>query len=743
MHNIDQTLAAGKSSNFDIVDPPPPTVQIGSSENLSLLEDVLPSFEMHNYMFNRTIYDTENINSLDQPPNYDDLTSLNTENHPQLDSNNFVDPTKNPNVLLLNNLEKFQKIDLPIQIQIILTKSVPKVGFNSERENPLRQYKPGEVVCGYILIENKSDEPIPFEMLLVSLEGETTIPNPLNPDELIRKKFLKTYDLSACFHYGCIDLESQNVSYEHLLDEVDKTTIGFASGRMIKPKTKHKKMFTFKLPHYLLDNSCFDQLSSHLKLPPSFGVDNQAFNGLAKHIKINPVLGYGRLDRYGSPIKTSDYSLDGQSVSYFINVSFIGRKLEFYKKFYTHETKHEYDFIFLKNIEYHFRVDTSTLSFLNEIPLIENPFGDIPTNEQLKIIENLITDKLNEILERKNLKQIGITDIKKQDEIIFSNLSNSKKDSQLSVSRNNSSSLMSTISDTKTSLMDDNGFSRYKKLTLVKDFFSKVDGDLTIRLSMNKKAQFKSLRPKQLKIAGLQRENSSQSIDSTVLKSVSSATSLSSLPLKSVSSSLSVDSMMGINYDNECIYIYLSFKPTDLKKSSLKANLPQSITITPNLKVYNVLSPYPIPITFDNKYIFNGGLENNNLENMRKKYSFYYQQLVNVLKELETGLARSLYNKINSLARLYSSETTVKKLFESKTINLQNQWKFNENLNIYEAEFQVPLVIDSKNLEKISTFCIPPTFQQCYLTRLYTIDVETIVKRAKNKINMSFPVTVV
>lgn len=696
-------------------------------EQVAVLEDVLPSFEMHNYMFNRTIYDTENISSLDRPPQYEDLSILDNlkkcENghHPQLDANNFVDPTKNPNLLLLNNLEKFQKIDLPIHIQIVLTKLVPKLGVKSERENPLRQYKPGEVVCGYITIENKSKETIPFEMLLVSLEGELTIPHPSHPGELIRKKFMKTYDLSACFHYGCIDLKSQGVSWETRRDHIDESLIGFSNDRMIEPNIKHKKFFAFKLPHYLLDTSCFDQLPSHLKLPPSLGVDNYAFSGIAEHIKVNPFLGYGRLDRYGSPIKTSDYADSGQSVSYFVNVQVIGRKLDFYKKYYTHETKHEYDFIFLKNIEYHFRVDTS-ITPPNALTLTAgNYYGEISTSKQLKIIEKLVADELNEILERKNLNQIGISNQREQDEIIFSSLPSSKKSSQLF----GSNDLLPLLTDTKTSLTDTEGFSRYSTINLVKDFFSKVDGDLSIRLSMMKNAQMKSLIPKQLRHANRKKN----------------ITSITSNP-SSLSSLTELQSSNQINFDNENIYVYLSFKGADAKRNT-KSSLPSSISLTPNLKVYNIQSPYPIPITFDNKFIFNGGLDTNNVSNMKRKFLFYYQQLVDVLKELDLGLARTLYNKINSLARVNVTTQTIKKIFETHAIDISNQWKFNSAENIYECEFKIPLILDTKNPERSSVLSVPPSFQQCNLSRVYAIDVELSVKKAKSKINMCFPITVV
>lgn len=713
-------------------------------DDLTILEDVLPSFEMHNYMFNRTIFDTENITASDNPPNYEDLNLSNSCNIQPRDLNNFVDPTQNPNLLLLNNLEKFQRIDLPLTIQIVLTKSAPRVGLIPERENPLRQYKPGDVIHGYILIENKSEEAIPFEMLLVSLEGELTVSNPSKQGELIRKSFLKTYDLSACFHYGCIDLVSQGITLQTRVDKSDNSYVGFDNDRMIFPNKRHKKFFSFKLPRYLLDTSCVDQLPSHLKLPPSFGVDNSSFDNMAKYIKTDPIQGYGRLDRYGSPIKTIDFANDGQSVSYFVNVQFIGRNLEFYKKFYTHETSHEYDFIFLKNVEYNFRIDTSSAHNLEDLT------NEISTYQQIKIIENLVTDKLNEIIERKNLKQVGISDPRKQDEIIFSNTSNNKKNQQLnhynddSYNNNNNiiNSLIPVLSDTKTSTIDMTGFSRTRTTKIVKDIFNKVEGDLTVRISINKHALIRSTKPKQLQLASL--KTSSRSNSSISLKSMNlpkSPPSFASLTSPQLTPTSSMESFLPKINEKEFLYIYLSFKVPETKKNS-KPNLPSSIVITPNLKIYNIQSSYPIPITFDNNFIFNGGLDANNLQNIRKKFSFYYHQLCDILKELEKGLARSLYNKINGLSRMFCSEQQIKKFFESQTIDLHNQWKFNQEENIYECEFKIPLIVDNKS-DKILSYCIVPSFQECLLSRLYGVEVEVGIKKAKEKMAMKFPIHIV
>jgi hypothetical protein len=86
---------------------------------------------------------------------------------------------------------------------------------------------------------------------------------------------------------------------------------------------------------------------------------------------------------------------------------------------------------------------------------------------------------------------------------------------------------------------------------------------------------------------------------------------------------------------------------------------------------------------------------------------------------------------------------TVKKFFEPINIDLNNQWKLNSNTNTYECEFQVPLNLDAKNMDKLSTLTLPPSFQLCYLGRLYAVETDVMVKKAKGKVSMQFPITVV
>lgn len=105
-------------------------------------------------------------------------------------------------------------------------------------------------------------------------------------------------------------------------------------------------------------------------------------------------------------------------------------------------------------------------------------------------------------------------------------------------------------------------------------------------------------------------------------------------------------------------------------------------------------------------------------------------------------MSRNIFNKINGLARINCSKTSVKKLFESQTIDLANQWIFNETSQNYECDFQIPLLFDNKN-DKLHTYCILPSFQQCYLARGYELGIEITAKKAKNKAQMHFPITVI
>ncbi|GME88326.1 unnamed protein product [Ambrosiozyma monospora] len=172
----------------------------------------LPSFEMHNNMLNQTLLDTEYIRGAKRsdPPTYDEQTNQSDATvppdhvSPEARMARFGDLTNSPEMLVLNNLNTFPTLELPIKLNIVLTKTLPTGNGYSERETPLKVYKPGDIVTGYTLVENLSKDPIPFEMFLVSLEGTVTTESARN--KLTRNCFLRMYDLCASHHYGVLDV---------------------------------------------------------------------------------------------------------------------------------------------------------------------------------------------------------------------------------------------------------------------------------------------------------------------------------------------------------------------------------------------------------------------------------------------------------------------------------------------------------------------------------------------------------
>ncbi|OWB78073.1 hypothetical protein B5S32_g2258 [[Candida] boidinii] len=335
----------------------------------------------------------------------------------------------NPDKLVLNNLDKLPKINVPLKISIIITKELPQMGKPLVRENGLKEFKPGDIVTGYIIVENPATFAIPFDMFLVSLEGNITIPvsssspSSASHPKLIRKKFLQMFDLAASYHPGYLPTTLFETPYDVTYDATDDTIYGFNEDQEIEPGKKYKKFFMFKLPSQLLDNACEHELVEHIApLPPSLGVDCDSFERRANNIQVSEFLGYGRLDDVGSPLLTHDQSTKGQSISYSITTRFIGSNKKVYDKYLQKDsliTDKDIKHIMIKSSQYFIRfcpvehssniLESINLMYMeNSKPSIE--FKRPDTNVQLTKIENLAKKRMNEMKHKKKLVDIGITD---------------------------------------------------------------------------------------------------------------------------------------------------------------------------------------------------------------------------------------------------------------------------------------------------------------------------------------------
>lgn len=236
---------------------------------------------------------------------------------------------------VLDNIDKLPKLhNSPIDIQIYVTKRVPQPHVSNELETRLKEYSIGDMVNGYIIITNTSDEPVDFGLFIVTLEGtvkateRVNSPNSIDHGKVRRmlmKKFLKMYDFNASYGYGYIP-SSSGVEYDPLsLDEFDGSIFGLPDERILQPHQKYKKYFTFRFPEKLLDNSCINSVLTHVLPPPSFGVDKTCFFNKGSSILLNKALGYGFLNTRGTPLLTKDFAFDDVSVSYTIEAKFIDK----------------------------------------------------------------------------------------------------------------------------------------------------------------------------------------------------------------------------------------------------------------------------------------------------------------------------------------------------------------------------------------------------------------------------------
>ena len=126
--------------------------------NSNTTKDVLPSFHLHNFMLNRVLSSERTGLS---PPDYEAMPPQPTDipvdvNTDVFDSFEELHDMPEPRKLVLKNVHRLQKVNLPIKIEITLLDKKNSIC------NPLKQFLPGEAVHGFITFENQSTIDIPF-----------------------------------------------------------------------------------------------------------------------------------------------------------------------------------------------------------------------------------------------------------------------------------------------------------------------------------------------------------------------------------------------------------------------------------------------------------------------------------------------------------------------------------------------------------------------------------------------------
>ncbi|KAK6201685.1 BUL1-like protein [Scheffersomyces amazonensis] len=232
------------------------------------------------------------------------------------------------NVHKLPNLTKLK--DSPtssLEINITTTEKVCRKGVEpiiidlSDRE-----FKQGDYIHGYVTILNKSDKPIPFEMVYVVFEGVITILDNKGGvidanKPLTVSKFLNMLDLFASWSYANIDRLITDNGDPHdwcygETDPYDNTVLSIDVKRLFQPGVTYKRFFSFKIPEKLLDDICENHsLIRHAEVPPSLGIPRNQFS--VSKLFANP------------ETQIRDLTFIDTSISYSVDARIIGRSHDY------------------------------------------------------------------------------------------------------------------------------------------------------------------------------------------------------------------------------------------------------------------------------------------------------------------------------------------------------------------------------------------------------------------------------
>ena len=315
---------------------------------------ILPLYHMYTSTISKSL-DLNDDNNVFEPPTYDDISTI-SSSHTLSNPNNLSDSRQNStsNInsrssissestdfivadestgqwqeTILDNVHKLKRLTdcedneyaKNLKVEMFFTEDVGRVGVKPTFVDVLKyEYKQGDLINGYVMVENFSDKPIPFDMFYVLFEGNFSVHSnyqlgSTGEPKVISKKFLEMFDFSASWNYAHINrlvTEYTNpFTCPDGIDYLDNTRQAFGSERLIHPNRKYKRFFTFQIPENLLDSTCDHSLSAHTALPPSLGVPRSGKS--LNNAKPNP----------SSRVK--DFAFIDTNISYSVDARFIGK----------------------------------------------------------------------------------------------------------------------------------------------------------------------------------------------------------------------------------------------------------------------------------------------------------------------------------------------------------------------------------------------------------------------------------
>ncbi|WLF80198.1 ubiquitin ligase-binding protein bul1 [Lodderomyces elongisporus] len=662
----------------------------------------------------------------------------------------------------LDNIDRLQKATKsPFDIQIFVTKDVPRPNQENELETKLKEYTNGDHVNGYVIVTNTSSKPVKFGLFTVSLEGTIkSLERSANPlqqryRKILMKKILKMYDLCAGYSYGYVPSSAGIEFVPFTEDSYDGCEIGLPDDRILQPHRKYKKFFTFRFPQRLLDNDCPDAIFSHLLPPPSVGVDKTSFYNRGEGIVINKALGYGSLNLRGTPILTKDYSFEDMSVSYAVEAKIIDnvRTKDAVSHDEINDAKRQ-DYVISKSAQYYLRFIPEQIPFQgisNARKFLEQYQDDqtwMSIREQNNRLEKDIEKKLtgNVSVEEMKMKNLRISESHNSLRDVKTKKRQRPRgrgrgrgtsggfnvdDNGTNVNKNNSNHNYNNINNNHGNnregeeLGGEDGEEEEGVLDEYEDNNSDSDIDDGSYISTNHPIEIYG-KKKKMMMSSLVKIG-----ESTMRVKVPNGVLAYSAPrLLMKYNEVSMERVY--NQHTEEV-----LKHIDAQLTFEGNSRPQIVSIETNIVIWSYSTDYPIPfdIAYDFFYKNHDGTvpstdpvvtTTKNLQFLKDQVAHY----IEFVKDSGIELDKESYIYLKSAQKLRVKKDIIRDYFKPTSIS-DDKWDVHKLNNIrWTQKLKIPLVVENQRNENLL-----PTFQSCLTGRLYCLQIAVKFKGASQEAN--------
>lgn len=280
--------------------------------------NILPSYQLYESTFSKNIDPLSEAVS-GAPPLYEAATSPATPEAQRSDYFGAVTsvPNRWENSILGNTHRLKQLLSLDpqladlLKIDVSLTSGPGKRGVRPTLyDGQDFEFLQGDLIHGYVTIQNRSRLPLPFDMFSVVFEGRITVngdENDASKKPIVFYKFLNMFDYQASWTPAYL---ADSLSESDCIDPIDGTRLMFPSERLLAPNVVYKKFFNFTIPDHLLDCSCeVHELLCHCQMLPSIGLDKEQFLQRLRKMRVKPANPQAASFSIGGPAVSEKKSL--------------------------------------------------------------------------------------------------------------------------------------------------------------------------------------------------------------------------------------------------------------------------------------------------------------------------------------------------------------------------------------------------------------------------------------------------